>query len=126
MIVSGIAIDIYYRGEVYVNFRTGAQFSFSQLCGQVYPLYLAKIYSTAAGEVGTLKSWDKIVGFTLAAFVLGLGKVIFFDVTMFIAARILPQVRTLVIRDSFDYVNRHSIAYFTQEMSGNISTEHLA
>ena len=42
---------------------------------------------------------------------------------MFIAARILPQVRTLVIRDSFDYVNRHSIAYFTQEMSGNISNK---
>lgn len=95
----------------------------SQLCGQVYPLYLAKIYSTAAGEVGTLDYWDKIVGFALAAFVLGLGKVIFFDVTMYIAARILPQVRTLVIRDSFDYVNRHSIAYFTQEMSGNISNK---
>lgn len=95
----------------------------SQLCGQVYPLYLAKIYSTAAGEVGTPDYWDKIVGFALAAFVLGLGKVIFFDVTMFIAALILPQVRTLVIRDSFDYVNRHSIAYFTQEMSGNISNK---
>ena len=95
----------------------------SQLCGQVYPLYLAKIYSTAAGEVGTPDYWDKIVGFALAAFVLGLGKVIFFDVTMFIAARILPQMRTLVIRDSFDYVNRHSIAYFTQEMSGNISNK---
>lgn len=95
----------------------------SQLCGQVYPLYLAKIYSTAAGEVGTPDYWDKIVGFALAAFVLGLGKVIFFDVTMFNAARILPQVRTLVIRDSFDYVNRHSIAYFTQEMSGNISNK---
>lgn len=49
----------------------------SQLCGQVYPLYLAKIYSTAAGEVGTPDYWDKIVGFALAAFVLGLGKVIF-------------------------------------------------
>ena len=35
----------------------------SQLCGQVYPLYLAKIYSTAAGEVGTPDYWDKIVGF---------------------------------------------------------------
>ena len=95
----------------------------SQLCGQVYPLYLAKIYSTAAGEVGTPDYWDKIVGFALAAFVLAFGMVIFLDVTMFIDARILPQVRTLVIRDSFDYVNRHSIAYFTQEMSGNISNK---
>lgn len=96
---------------------------FSQLCGQVYPLYLAKIYTTAAGETGLPGYWDKIIGFTLMAFVLGLGKVLFFDATMFIAARILPQVRTLVIRDSFDYVNRHSIAYFTQEMSGNISNK---
>ena len=42
---------------------------------------------------------------------------------MFLAARILPPVRTLVIRDSFDYANKHSIAYFTQEMSGNISNK---
>ena len=96
---------------------------FSQLCGQVYPLYLAKIYSTAAGEVGQPNYWEKIINFTLIAFALGLGKVVFFDFTMFLAARILPQVRTLVIRDSFDYVNRHSIAYFTQEMSGNISNK---
>lgn len=96
---------------------------FSQICGQVYPLYLAKIYSTAAGEAGTPDYWEKIVIFALIAFVLGLGKVLLQDSTMFLAARILPPVRTLVIRDSFDYANKHSIAYFTQEMSGNISNK---
>ena len=96
---------------------------FSQICGQVYPLYLAKIYSTAAGEAGTPDYWEKIVVFALIAFVLGLGKVLLQDSTMFLAARILPPVRTLVIRDSFDYANKHSIAYFTQEMSGNISNK---
>ena len=96
---------------------------FSQICGQVYPLYLAKIYSTAAGEAGTPDYWEKIVVFALIAFVLGLGKVLLQDSTMFLAARILPPVRTLVIHYSFDYANKHSIAYFTQEMSGNISNK---
>ena len=95
----------------------------SQLCGQIYPLYLAKIYNTAAGEVGISDYWSKIINFTLIAFVLGLVKVLLFEVTMFMSAWFFPQVRTMVIRDSFDYVNRHSIAYFSQEMSGNVSNK---
>ena len=95
----------------------------SQLCNQTYPLYLAKIYNTAAGEVGIPDYWEKIIYFAFVAFGLGLAKVVFFDATMFLAAYILPQVRTLVIRDSFDYTNQHSIAYFNQEMSGNISNK---
>ena len=95
----------------------------AQLCNQTYPLYLAKIYNTAAGEVGIPDYWEKIIYFALVAFGLGLAKVVLFDTTMFLAAYILPQVRTLVIRDSFDYTNQHSIAYFNQEMSGNISNK---
>lgn len=95
----------------------------SQLCGQLYPLYLAKIYETAAGKVGEINYWNDIINFTLIASVLGLGKVLLFESTMFMAAKIFPDARTLVIKDSFDYVNRHSIAYFNQEMSGNISNK---
>ena len=95
----------------------------AQLCNQTYPLYLAKIYNTAAGEVGIPDYWEKIIYFAFIAFGLGLARVILFDTTMFLAAYILPQIRTLVIRDSFDYTNQHSIAYFNQEMSGNISNK---
>ena len=40
-----------------------------------------------------------------------------------INAKITPKIRTMVIRDVFDYVNKHSIAYFSEEMSGNISNK---
>lgn len=95
----------------------------SQLCGQLYPLYLAKIYNTAAGKIGESNYWSDIINFTLIASVLGLGKILLFGSTMFIAAKIFPDAKTMVIKDSFDYVNRHSIAYFNQEMSGNISNK---
>lgn len=95
----------------------------SQCCGQFYPLFLAKIYNTAAGETGRPDYWSKIINFTLIAFALGLVKVLMFEITMFMAAWFLPNIRTRVIKDSFDYVNKHSIAYFNQEMSGNISNK---
>lgn len=95
----------------------------SQCCGQFYPLFLAKIYNTAAGETGRPDYWSKIINFTLIAFVLGLVKVLMFEITMFMTAWFLPNIRTRVIKDSFDYVNKHSIAYFNQEMSGNISNK---
>lgn len=96
---------------------------FSQLCGQIYPLYLAKIYNTAAGEIGLPDYWQKIVNFVLIAFGLGLIKVLLFETTIFMSAWFLPKLRTMVVRDSFDYVNKHSIAYFTEEMSGNVSNK---
>ncbi len=95
----------------------------SQLCAQIYPLYLAKIYNTAAGEIGQPDYWHRIIHFTLVAFAFGLGQVLLFESTMFLSSRVMPKLRTIVIRDSFDYVNKHSIAYFNQEMSGNISNK---
>lgn len=46
----------------------------SQLCGQVYPLYLAKIYSTAAGEVGTPDYWEQNRRFCACRFCAGFGQ----------------------------------------------------
>lgn len=94
-----------------------------QICGQFYPYFLAKIYDTAAGKTADVNYWGDIITYTWIGFSLGLAKVLCVEATMFIWARFFPETRTLVIRDTFDYVNRHSIAYFNQEMSGNISAK---
>lgn len=94
-----------------------------QSCGQFYPYYLAKIYDTAAGKTGSPSYWHDIILFTWIVFALATLRSIFIESTMFIASHFFPQARTLVIRDAFDYVNKHSIAFFNQEMSGNISNK---
>ena len=43
--------------------------------------------------------------------------------SMYIMGKIIPHIRSLVIKDTFDYVNKHSISYFTNEMTGNISNK---
>lgn len=94
-----------------------------QICGQFYPYFLAKIYTTAAANVGQANYWSDIINYTFIGFSLALSKVLFIESTMFLNSRFFPQTRTLVIRDAFDYVNKHSIAYFNQEMSGNIANK---
>lgn len=94
-----------------------------QACRQFVPYYLAKIYeaiSTWQGETGL---WQILLGFVLSAFVLQLLGSAVPNAGFILAAKMAPSLRTLVIRDVFDYVNQHSIAYFSEEMSGNISNK---
>lgn len=93
----------------------------STIGGQLYPLYLAKIYDTAAGKVGSPTYWEDIIRFTCIGFGFGLIKVLGFELSLFLTSKIYPQAETLVVRDAFDHVNKLSIAYFNQEMSGKIS-----
>lgn len=95
----------------------------STIAGQTYPLYLAKIYDTAAGQIGSPTYWQDIIRYTLIGFGLGIAKVIMFDTTFFMAAKFFPEARTMVSRDTFDHVNSLSIRYFNEEMSGRIATK---
>lgn len=95
----------------------------SSVAGQLYPLFLAKIYDTAAGKTGSPTYWQDIIRYTFAGCLLGLVKVIAFDITFFMAAKFFPEVRTMVTRDTFDHVNSLSIRYFNEEMSGRIATK---
>ena len=95
----------------------------STLSGQIYPLYLAKIYDTAAGKVNSPSYWIDIFNFTIIAAALGLVKAISFNLTFFLAGRFFPETRSLVSKDIFDHVNSLSIRYFNEEMSGRIATK---
>lgn len=95
----------------------------AQICAQTYPYYLAKIYETVSKEYGNPDIWSTIFYFASLAAVLGLGRVVLMEIPSFIGARSIPKVNTLATRDAFDYVNKHSIAYFNNEMSGNVSNK---
>lgn len=95
----------------------------AQICAQTYPYYLAKIYETVSKEYGNPDIWGTIFYFASLAAVLGLGRVILMEIPSFIGAKSIPNVNTMATRDAFEYVNKHSIAYFNNEMSGNVSNK---
>lgn len=96
--------------------------SIGLVCRQLIPYGFAKIYETVSTQnIDT--AWKSIVLWAGAIGGLYLCSTSFSDLSMFFTSKIIPALRTIVTRDAFDYVNKHSIAYFTQEMSGNISTK---
>ena len=94
-----------------------------QTCRQFVPYYFSRLYDAVSTFSDTPETWQKIFFCVLIAFVLQFIGQVVANSNFFIMARIIPQLRTLVIRDVFDYVNKHSIAFFTEEMAGNISNK---
>ena len=89
-----------------------------------YAFYIsAKLFSWAGTETQNPKYWQTII-VLLCFFVLTdlVGHVLQ-SWSMFILGRLIPYIRSLVIKDTFDYVNKHSISYFSNEMTGNISNK---
>lgn len=94
-----------------------------QTCRQFVPYFFSRLYDVVSTFSDTPETWQKIFFCVLMAFVLQFIGQIVANSNFFIMARIIPRLRTLVIRDVFDYVNKHSIAFFTVEMAGNISNK---
>jgi len=95
----------------------------SQTLGQSAPYFMAKVYDTASGQVGSPTYWNDIVFYALIACAVVSGRMLFSQCVDFIIARFMPKANSMVVRDVFDYVNKHSIAYFSKEMSGNVSNK---
>lgn len=92
-----------------------------QITEAIGPWYLAKIYETvsAASESGIPWQQLYVYAFRLAAVMLA--GMLVAESAMFIIARFMPKMRTMVIKDTFEDVNRQSISFFSREMTGNIS-----
>ena len=86
----------------------------------VEPYILAKIYNIVAGNQLD-NYWKNILFFATVFAVVSSVSVFISESSMFVLAKILPKIKTMVIRDTFEYVNKQSIAYFVNEMTGNIS-----
>ena len=94
-----------------------------QICRQFVPYYLARLYEAVSGYQDTADAWQNILACIFGAFMLQFLGTAVPNLGFVLGAKVTPRLRTIVIRDVFDYVNRHSIAYFSEEMSGNISNK---
>ncbi len=94
-----------------------------QVCRQFAPYYLSRLYDAVSTYTDSAAAWQSIMFYIFMAFVLQLGGALIANSNFLLVAKIVPQLRTIVVRDTFDYVNSHSIAFFTEEMAGNISNK---
>lgn len=83
--------------------------------------YMAKIYEAVVPKDGSPVDWGLLFDYTLLFAVIMLLGIIIAESSMFIIARFLPKMHTMVIKDTFEDVNRQSISFFSKEMTGNIS-----
>lgn len=93
------------------------------ICSRFFPYYLAEIYNLVSSRLNDAGGWPQVFRCAFYALALGMANVLFNNIPMILHAVFSPKCNTLVVRDAFDYVNRHSIAYFNNEMSGNISNK---
>lgn len=91
-----------------------------QISNTIEPYFLAKIYNTVADRQNT-GYWNEILLYASLLAVISLAALLISESAMFIVARFVPKIKTMVIRDVFEDVNRQSISYFANEMTGNIS-----
>ena len=85
--------------------------------------YIAKLFDHMASNIGQIDYWK--IGFVLiiTAFLLEIFGGIVQTIAQWYASQMIPFLRSMVIKDTFDYVNKHSISYFVGEMTGNISNK---
>ena len=84
---------------------------------------MAKIFDFAASSKGSFEYWRHLEILLLVfVFLEGVGHTIQ-TFGMWFLSRLIPHIRSIVIKDVFEYVNKHSISYFTNEMAGNISNK---
>ena len=100
-----------------------ALMSLSRLLEQGAQYYFAKLFEHIASAVGQADYWqvtfDCIVIITILALLGGFLRML----ADWYSSRLIPHIRSIVIRDTFDYVNKQSISYFVGEMTGNISNK---
>ncbi len=89
--------------------------------GGVY--VMAKAFDFAASEEISPSYWQKLTSMILSCAGLEIIGYSLIALSMWLASRLVPHIRSIVIKDVFDYVNKHSISYFTNEMTGNISNK---
>lgn len=83
----------------------------------------AKLFSWAGTEFQNPDYWQTMIMFLSGFILLDLVGHLFQAWALYIAGKVIPHIRSLVIKDTFDYVNKQSISYFTNEMTGNISNK---
>ncbi len=97
--------------------------SLSRLLEQGAQYYFAKLFEHIASAVGQADYWQITFDFIVIITVLALLGGFLRMLADWCSSRLVPHIRSVVIRDTFDYVNKQSISYFVGEMTGNISNK---
>ncbi len=97
--------------------------SLSRLLEQGAQYYFAKLFEHIASAVGQADYWQITFDFIVIITVLALLGGFLRMLADWFSSRLVPHIRSVVIRDTFDYVNKQSISYFVGEMTGNISNK---
>ena len=116
-----LAFVWYYIKKIKVYFFGAFLFFFVSLIINRFGLYYYSQVMDLANAPLESAYWQKISFFILLAGVLALAESLIKRIPLFFASKYVPIANTWMMRDAFDYVNKHSIAFFNREMSGNIS-----
>lgn len=95
----------------------------SSIASRVHLLYMAKIYGAVSNKTGENDYWNSIIIYILIAGSIGILRFIFNNISDYLSAISLPKIKRIITGDAFSFANKHSIAYFSEEMSGNISNK---
>ena len=95
----------------------------ARLFSQYGAWLLAKMFDYASSQSPSPEYWRYLFVLIVACAGLGLCSSACQSLSMWFGNRLVPYLRSLVIKDVFAYVNKHSISYFTNEMTGNISNK---
>ena len=90
---------------------------------QISLLYIAKTFDWIATGISQPNYWHLLIGLLVLCISLDFLGQVLQALSMWFACKLIPHLRSLVIKDVFAYVNKHSISYFTNEMAGNISNK---
>ena len=85
--------------------------------------YMAKVFDWVATNASSPEYWSHmLILFAICSGLSVLGQSLQ-TLSLYTLSRLIPHLRSIVIKDTFDYVNKQSISYFTNEMTGNISNK---
>ena len=94
-----------------------------QTSRQVATYFLSRLFAAISTYASAPQSWRFILFCVFMFFALQFFGSLIINSHFLLVSRVVPKLRTLVIKDTFDYVNSHSMAFFDEEMAGNISNK---
>ena len=113
----------YFRQFKYTLVLIVALAVFGQLCQQGAVYLFASLFDYAASNSPSPQYWRHLLAVVLACTGIDVVASILRTLSMWFGNRLMPHIRSVVIKDVFAYVNKHSISYFTNEMAGNVSNK---
>ena len=83
-----------------------------QTSRQVATYFLSRLFAAISTYASAPQSWRFILFCVFMFFALQFFGSLIINSHFLLVSRVVPKLRTLVIKDTFDYVNGHSMAFF--------------